>query len=188
MCTHTSFSGPSPASSPATQRICIPDLIDRRSSSAFQRTQYNSARSSLVVCRGSNKVVTTTTDLVRKPRLCDPDSRLPDRDRVRQRPVRLPVQRADRRRLGPVDDVVLTAQPTPAAEVCPPVGLVQPADETDTPLLEQVDSRPVGGQAVGQDDVARGEHVPQPAEQADFTLSLAGVPAESEVHDRSARQ
>ena len=84
--------------------------------------------------------------------------------------------------------MVVGAQPLPAAEVRPPVGLVQAADQLDAALLEQHDGRPVGDQAVGQEDVAGGEHVPQPAEQADLALPLAGVPAEPEVHDRPARQ
>src|ERR1700721_718146 len=43
------------------------DLIDRRSSSICQRARYSVAKSSLVVCCGSSKVVTTTSVLVRNP-------------------------------------------------------------------------------------------------------------------------
>src|SRR5262249_7624177 len=50
-----------------SSRICIVDLIERRSSSLFQRARYSVARSSLVVCCASINVVTTTNDLVRKP-------------------------------------------------------------------------------------------------------------------------
>src|SRR4029450_2893975 len=48
-------------------RICIVDLMERRSSSLFQRARYSVARSSLVVSCGSSNVVTTTIDFVRKP-------------------------------------------------------------------------------------------------------------------------
>src|SRR5438067_12326167 len=48
-------------------RICIVDLMERRSASLFQRARYRVPRSSLVACCGSNNVVTTTIDFVRNP-------------------------------------------------------------------------------------------------------------------------
>src|SRR5262245_40203690 len=50
-----------------SSRICIVDLMERRSRSLFQRARYSVAKSSLLVCRGSSNVVTTTSALVRKP-------------------------------------------------------------------------------------------------------------------------
>src|SRR5262249_28286410 len=58
----------------------------------------------------------------------------------------------------------------------------------DAALPEEHDGRPVGEQSVAQEDVPGAEHVPQPAEQADLALPLAGILAEPEVHDRPARQ
>jgi hypothetical protein len=55
-------------------------------------------------------------------------------------------------------------------------------------LALQDDTRPVGHQPVAQEDVPGAEHVPQPAEQADLALPLAGILAEPEVHDRPAHQ
>ena len=87
--------------------------------------------------RGSSRVVTTTTDRVRNPGCSTRTRASRTVIDVGQRLVRLPVQRPDRRRLGPADDVVVRAQPPPAAEVGPAVGRVQPADQVDAPLLEQ---------------------------------------------------
>ena len=55
-------------------------------------------------------------------------------------------------------------------------------------LLEQVHADPARHQAVPQQHVAGAEHVPQPPQQADLALALAGVAADAQVEDRPARQ
>jgi hypothetical protein len=86
-------------------------------------------------------------------RLADADPRLPNRDEVGQRVVRIPVQRPDRRRLGPANEVIVGTQPLPAAEVRPTVERVQAADQLDAALTQKHDGRPVAEQAVSQEDV-----------------------------------
>jgi hypothetical protein len=68
------------------------------------------------------------------------------------------------------------------------VGLVQPADEVDAASLEQQDVRPVGLQAIGQEDVPGPKDAPQRAQETDLALALAGVTADAQVEDRPARQ
>src|SRR5207248_7250133 len=114
--------------------------------------------------------------------------RLSNREGLRQRLVRLPIQRTNRRRLAPADQVILRAQPLATAEVRRAVGLVQPADEVDAALLQEQDIQPVGLQPIGQEDVTGAEQVPQRAEQADLALPLAGVLADPEVQDGPTSQ
>ena len=99
-----------------------------------------------------------------EPRLGDPDPRLPNGDELGQRMVRFPVQRPDRRRLAPLDDVVLSAEPLATAKVGLPVRFVEAADESQAALLEHHQVRPIAQQRIGQEDVPRTQAVPQPAE------------------------
>jgi hypothetical protein len=84
--------------------------------------------------------------------------------------------------------VVLRAEALAPAEVGRPVGLVQPADQFQAAPLEHHQVRPIGHQGVGQEDIPGAEGAPQPAEQADLALPLAGVPADPEVRDGPASQ
>ena len=63
------------------------------------------------------------------------------------------------------------------------VGFVQPTNEFDAALLEHQDVRPVGLQAIGQENVLGAKDVPQGAEEADLALSLARILADSELQN-----
>ena len=75
-----------------------------------------------------------------------------------------------------------------AAEIHAAMVRVQAADQLDAALAKERDGRPVAEQPVADNNVPGAEHVPQSAEQADFALPLAGILAESKVHDRPGRQ
>jgi hypothetical protein len=65
-----------------------------------------------------------------------PNQGFSNRDGFRQRLVRLPIQRTNRRRLEPADEVVMFAETFSTAKIRRSVGLQTP-DEIDATLLEQ---------------------------------------------------
>src|SRR6516162_11369811 len=71
-----------------------------------------------------------------KARLQHPDPRLPNGDELGQRVVLLPVERPDRRRLAPLDDMVLLTEPLATTKVSLAVGFVQAAYEFQATLFE----------------------------------------------------
>ena len=79
--------------------------------------------------------------------------------------------------------MILFAQTFATSEVCFSRGLVQTTDGLYTTLAKEFNSGPIGSQSVGQKNISRFQDVPHSAEQADFPLSLASVPAESEVEN-----
>src|SRR5581483_10642740 len=115
MCAHTSLRTSSGVLH-LSSRICIADFRDRRSSSlchrAVQRCQVLFGRLLRVEQRRHYHDLSGP-----EPRLPDPDPRLPNCDEIGQRVLGFPVQRPDRRRLGPADEVVVRTQPLPAAEI-----------------------------------------------------------------------
>ena len=72
------------------------------------------------------------------------------------------------------------------AKVGSAVGFIQTTDQLDAALLEQPNVRPIGHQTIGQQNVSPTKHAPQSAQQADFALAFAGVPAKAEIDDRPA--
>ena len=86
----------------------------------------------------------------------------------------------------PTDNVIFFAQSFSTSEVRLASGLVQPTDDINTTLPEQHHSCPIRHQTVGQKDIAAVKDISQSAEQADFTLSLAGVATDPQIEDRSA--
>jgi hypothetical protein len=60
------------------------------------------------------------------------------------------------------------------------------ADGVDAALLQQVHADPARHQAVAQQDIAGPEDVPEPPQEADLPLALAGVAADAQVEDHAA--
>jgi hypothetical protein len=83
--------------------------------------------------------------------------------------------------------MVIRAQTPPSSKVRCSIGFVQTTDQFHTTLLEQQNVRPIGHQTISQQNISRMKHVPQSAQQADFTLAFAGISAESKIHDGPAR-
>ena len=93
-------------------------------------------------------------------RLLDSNASFANRQVLRKRVVRSPIDRANRRRLVPVDDVIVVAQAFSAAKVCFPVGFVESTDQVDAALLEQHHPRPIRHQAISQQHIAGTKDVP----------------------------
>ena len=81
--------------------------------------------------------------------LCDSNERFSNRDVLRQRLVRLPIQRANGRRLQPADDVVVRTQALPTSEVGRSIGFVQAPHIFDPALFKLVNVQPIGHQTIG---------------------------------------
>ena len=93
-------------------------------------------------------------------RLQDPEPHLPDRDRVRQRVVRLPVQRADRRRLGPADEWSSWPSRRPRRKSARRWALFSRLTSSTPRFWSSRMVAQLADQAVGQEDVAGGEARP----------------------------
>ena len=103
----------------------------------------------MVVSCGSSKVVTTTMVFVLNPGWSNAKASFANRHVFWQRFVGWPIDRANRRRLMPADDVIVVTQAFSAAKVRFPVGFVESTDQVDAALLKQHDPRPIGHQAKG---------------------------------------
>ena len=60
--------------------------------------------------------------------------------------------------------MVMMAQSLATTKVRRSIGFVQAADQLDAAFLELQDVRPIGQQAIGQENISRAKDVPQSAE------------------------
>src|SRR5204862_6049508 len=88
-------------------------------------------------------------------------------------------------RPGPVDQMITFAQTLTAPEI-DSTAMVETSDRVDPTLLEQVDFVPGAHVAVGKQNVAWAQEIPQPAQHTQLAVALAGIAADSEVEYGSA--
>ncbi len=86
------------------------------------------------------------------------------------------------------DDMIVFAQTFPLSKVDFAVGRVHSSYQFKSTLFQHHDPSPVRQETVSHQKISGVKYVPKPAEQADFTLSFAGVAADLQVDDRSADQ
>ena len=128
-------------------------------------TQEEAARMLGVCERSFRRYINRYHDngLRSESRLFNSKPNFSNRDRIRKRVVRFPINRSNRPRLAPADHVIIFTQAFSTSKVRFAVGFVQPTDQFEATLFKHHDPRPIRHPTIGQQNISGAKDIPHSA-------------------------